>query len=129
MYYGLHEPVTCTYTPAVYCTCGEEIPWPERAGMCDNCDAPMCNGCVVKLACETCDTACCDECITICDHCGARLCPTCKESGHLPECATCGSTLCGWCADECDECGTPMCSECCGNGCEAHTRTPGKETA
>lgn len=111
MYYGLHEPVTCTYTPAVYCTCGEKIPWPERAGKCDNCDAPMCNGCVVKLACETCDTACCDECITICDHCGARLCPTCKESGHLPEC------------------GTPMCSECCGTGCEAHTTTSVKETA
>ncbi|WP_129898604.1 hypothetical protein [Bifidobacterium pseudolongum] len=42
------------------------------------------------------------------------LCPTCKESGHLPECA---------------KCGTPMCSECCGNGCEAHTTTTVKETA
>lgn len=126
----LYEPITCTHAPTTYCACGERIYYsPKNTAICEECGTPMCSHCVVTRACETCDTACYNECITLCGHCGARLCPTCKNGESLPECAKCGATLCGWCVDKCDECGTPMCSECCGNGCEAHTTTTVKETA
>lgn len=130
MYYGLHEP-TCRLRSRndTYCECGAHLSCLEDEATCTECDAPMCGECAVSRICETCKEPCCDDCITICDHCGERLCPTCKESGDLPECAKCGIMLCSCCKDKCDECGTPMCSECCGNGCEAHTATSVKETA
>ena len=121
MYYGLYEP-TCHLRPRsdTYCGCGAYLSCPEDETVCTNCDTPMCHECVASRICETCKEPCCDDCITICDHCGERLCPMCKKSGDLPSCVVCGTHMCGVCADKCPDCGATLCEDCYDTDCAKH---------
>ena len=115
--------------PAVYCTCGEKIPWPERAGMCDNCDAPMCNGCVVKLACETCDTACCDECFHHLRPLRGASMPTCKNGESRLNVPNAGPRCAAGARSNATHAAHPCVPNAAATGAKHTRRQPSRETA